>query len=304
MRSFAEERRARVAELDGWLAGLLGDEPDVALVAVGSLGRRDLTPGGDLDLVLVHRGRDDIADLADRLWYPIWDKGLKLDHSVRTVPEAREVARDDLKAVMGLLHGRCLAGDTALADELRTAVLKDWRATAKVRLPELHEMTRERWERLGELAFLLEGDVKDARGGLRDVHVMQAIVATWVVPPFTARVRAAYDQLLDVRHALHLVTGRATDRLILQDQQAVAELLELADANALLGLVAEAARTITYAADHAWRHVERYCAPPVSSERTPLADGLVEYEGEVVLARGADLSDPSLPLRAAAAAGN
>jgi [protein-PII] uridylyltransferase len=79
-------------------------------------------------------------------------------------------------------------------------------------------------------------------------------------------------------------------------------MLELKDANELLGLVAEAARTIDYAADHVWRHVDLFTGAQTRNERTPLADGLVEYAGEVVLARGADLADPTMILRAAAAA--
>ncbi|WP_106398025.1 [protein-PII] uridylyltransferase [Actinocorallia populi] len=302
MRSFADERAARVAELDGWLAGLVGDEPGVALLAVGSFGRGDLTPGGDLDLVLLHEDKPDIAEFAEKLWYPVWDRGLRLDHSVRTVPEARGVAAQDLKAVMGLLRTRLIAGDPKLAEGLRSAVLADWRAAAKRRLPELAQLTRERWERLGELAFLLEGDLKDSHGGLRDLHVMEAVVATWVVPPPGPRVRTAYGRLLEIRHALHAVTGRANDRLLLQEQDAVAAHLGMEDAYDLLGTVAECARTITYAGEHVWRHVERHGTSQSRSERRPLADGFVEFAGEAVLARDADLTDPSLPLRAAAAA--
>ena len=336
-------RAARAGELDHWLTGLLlggvspglrgrpvltgpdgggftGHRPvdGVALVAVGSHARRELTPGGDLDLVLLHRGRPDVAEVADRVWYPIWDSGVRLDHSVRTVHEAREVARADMKAALGLLSARRIAGEHSLVDEMRAAVLSDWRADARKRLAELAEMCRKRWESKGELAFLLEPDLKEAHGGLRDVNVMQAVAASWVASAPDARVRAAYDLLLDVRHALHEVTGRGTDRLVLQEHEAVAQALGMLDGNVLLRNLAEAARTITYAGDHLWRHVERFCAPRRTSavrvartpsgagargiERTPVGDGAVEQEGEVVLARGADLGDPALTLRVAAAA--
>jgi [protein-PII] uridylyltransferase len=297
-----------------WLAGLLAAEPDVALITVGSHGRRELTPGGDLDLVLLHRGHVDtggaveeewaahVAAVADRIWYPVWDSGLRLDHSVRTVHEARTVARSDLKAALGLLSARRIAGDRTLVEELRAAVLADWRADARRRLAELAAMTRERWTAQGELAFLLEPDIKEAHGGLRDVHAMQAVAASWVASAPDERVRAAYGFLLDVRHALHEVTGRSADRLVLQEQQAVARALGLLDADALLRAVAEAARTVTYAADHLWRQVDRFRASRVRAERRPLADGVVEHDGEVVLARGADIDDPALVLRAAAAA--
>nr|WP_218935725.1 [protein-PII] uridylyltransferase [Actinomadura citrea] len=331
----ATARAARAAALDRWLASLLAAPPHpepppsagtaaagegtvpegVALVAVGSHARRELTPGGDLDLVLLHRGLAGVALIADRVWYPVWDSGLRLDHSVRTVAEARTVARGDMKAALGLLSARRLAGDHALVDELRAAVLADWRADAPTRLAELSAMCRERWETHGELAFLLEPDLKEAHGGLRDVHVMHAVAASWVAPAPDARVRAAHDLLLDIRHALHQVTGRSTDRLVLQEQQAVARALGLLNADVLQRSIAEAARTVTYGASHLWRRVENFTRakhrqPPGvpqgagrrGVERRPVGDGAVEHEGEVVLARNADLNDPALVLRVAAAA--
>ncbi|TMQ91789.1 [protein-PII] uridylyltransferase, partial [Actinomadura soli] len=306
-------RAERAADLDRWLQSLLTAAPaapvpeDVALIAVGSHARRELTPGGDLDLVLLHRGRARIAEVADRVWYPVWDSGLRLDHSVRTVHEARTVARGDLKAALGLLSARRIAGDTALVDDLRAAVLTDWRADAPVRLAELSELCRERWEAHGELAFLLEPDLKEARGGLRDVHILHAVAASWVASGPDGRVRAAHALLLDARHALHEVTGRSADRLVLQDHDAVARALGLADANVLQRSISEAARTITYASSHAWRRADRFTKSRGGSrrgvvERRPVGNGAVEHDGEVVLARNADLNDPALVLRVAAAA--
>ncbi|MEU8797072.1 ACT domain-containing protein [Spirillospora sp. NPDC048819] len=278
--ALAAARAARAAELDRWLGSLLADRDvpgDVALAAVGSHARRELTPGGDLDLVLLHRGRADVAGIADRLWYPVWDSGLRLDHSVRTVHEARTVARGDMKAALGLLSARRIAGDHTLVDELRTAVLTDWRADAPVRLAELSAMCRERWDAQGELAFLQEPDLKEARGGLRDVHVMHAVAASWVASAPGARVRAAHDLLLDIRHALHEVTGRSTDRLVLQEHEPVARALGLPDANALQRSIAEAARTITYAATHLWRRVDRFTKThphrPRTTSPTPTSTG-------------------------------
>ncbi|HZE33588.1 MAG TPA: hypothetical protein VE198_19425 [Actinoallomurus sp.] len=241
------EREERADDLDRTLARLVGAEPDVALLAVGSHGRRELTPGGDVDLVLLHRGRPDIAALADRVWYPIWDSGLRLDHSVRTPDEGRAVAREDLKAATGLISARHVAGDPELTRQVREAVLADWRADSRRRLPELRTMTRRRWEDDGELAFLLEPDLKESRGGLRDVHAIQAVAAAWVTPAPADRVKDAYSLLLDVRHALHASTGRAGDRLVLQEQEAVAGALGLLDAEVLLRAVVEAARTVTFA---------------------------------------------------------
>ena len=75
MTSFAAERARRTTQVDRWLAELLGAEPDVALVAVGGYGRREMLPRSDLDVLLLHGGRDDIAAIADFIWYPVWDSG-------------------------------------------------------------------------------------------------------------------------------------------------------------------------------------------------------------------------------------
>ncbi|MFE0819049.1 [protein-PII] uridylyltransferase [Streptomyces sp. NPDC058847] len=317
-------RRAALAELtDGWLAGLFaagaGGAKGVALVATGGYGRGELSPRSDLDLLLLHDGGDDkaVAALADRLWYPVWDLGLALDHSVRTPAEARKTAEVDHKVHLGLLDARHLAGDPGLTAALRTTVLADWRNQAPKRLPELRDLCAERAERQGELRFLLEPDLKEARGGLRDATALRAVAASWLADAPREGLAAARRRLLDVRDALHLATGRATDRLALQEQDQVAAELGLLDADALLRQVYEAARVISYAGDVTWREVGRVLrarsvrprlrallggGKPVP-ERSPLAEGVVEQDGEVVLARTARPErDPVLPLRAAAAA--
>ncbi|MEV5510954.1 [protein-PII] uridylyltransferase [Streptomyces orinoci] len=324
--------RAALARLtDSWLAGLLGRTRDIALVAVGGYGRGELSPRSDLDLLLLHRESADgaqVAAVADRLWYPVWDLGLALDHSVRTPAQARRTAAGDLKVHLGLLDARHLAGDPALTAEVRATAYRDWRAQAPARLPELRESCEERARRQGELRFLLEPDLKEARGGLRDATALRAVAASWLADAPRQGLEEARALLLDTRDALHLTTGRATDRLSLQEQDQVARRLGLPDADALLHRVYRAAHTVGYASDATWREVGRVLrarsARPrprrvpggrggwggragrggfAQPERVPLADGVVEQDGEAVLARTARPErDPVLPLRAAAAA--
>ncbi|MGW5669182.1 [protein-PII] uridylyltransferase family protein, partial [Micromonospora sp. NPDC003776] len=258
----AEARARRADALDGWLRSIFPPRAGVALIAVGGLGRRQCAPYGDLDLVLLHAGVPGIDELATSLWYPIWDAGLRLDHSVRTVAEALSVAQDDVKVALGLLDARHVAGDRALADQLIHTATDHWRRTAVRQLPALREITAARWAAHGELAFLLEGDLKEAAGGLRDVGILRAIATAGVTDALRPAVHAAHRRLLDTRDALHQQVGRRVDRLVAQERDGVAALLGLrgpeaggdgGDGDALLRRVAGDARTVSHALDDAWR---------------------------------------------------
>jgi [protein-PII] uridylyltransferase len=311
-------REALCRAYDDWLRGLLTVDDGVALVAVGGLGRREPAPYSDLDLVLLHDGKvAGLPDIADAIWYPIWDSGIALDHSVRTPDQALAVAKDDLKALLGLLDIRHIAGDAGLTGRVRSSVLDVWRATAPKRLEEMQQISRERWKIAGEAAFLLEPNLKESRGGLRDAQSLHALAAAQLVD-YPVWVREAYPVLLDVRGELQRVTGRADDVLRLQEHDAVAAALGYTDSpdgearDALLRRVNEAARSIANALDLAWRRVEaqtarsrgrrwpfgtgRSSAPP----RVGLAPNVVAQDGEVMLARDADpWADPGLALRVA-----
>ena len=142
--SFAADRARRTANADRWLASLLGAESGVALVAVGGYGRRELLPGSDLDVLLLHHARPGIAALADRIWYPIWDSGTRLDHAVRRPAHARAVARSDLRVALGLLHARHVAGDpqqlreefTGEEDRISPPAGVPWNDETRAGLPE------------------------------------------------------------------------------------------------------------------------------------------------------------------------
>ena len=292
--------------VDRWLGGLLGDEPGAALLGVGAYGRRELCPASDLDLVLLHDGRRgrDVGALADRLWYPIWDSGFKLDHSVRTPNQARAVADDDLKAALGLLDARVVAGDAAMAEKLVERIASEWRDRARKRLPALDAMVQERHRTAGDVAHALEPDLKEGRGGSRDVAIVRALAAVTTVVVPDERLPDARAVLFDARVALQRLAGR-TDRLLLEHQDAVAEQLGLADADELVRCLSVAARTIATQSDDAWRAVRAWLQGPrgrsAPGRDVHLSSGLVLRDGEVALSADASpASDPSLLLRAAA----
>lgn len=286
---------------------MLGDEADVALIAVGGYGRMELCPHSDLDLVLLHRGRSDVRAVADRIWYPIWDAGKRLDHSVRTVKDAIGVAAYDMKAALGLTDARLVAGDADLAADLTKRISDLWRKRAGKFLPTLAEQIDERHAKFGPVAFLLEPDVKEGHGGIRDIHALRAAMrALPVIPPFGDDVAAAYGVLLGARVALHNRTGRAVDRLGLEDQDAVAADLGIGDADELMSAVAGAARTIAWLSDDGWARIRSSLAGPrrrTGGGDRDLGPGVVMRDGEVVVTAVADLEgDPALPLRAGALA--
>ena len=277
----------------------------VVLLAVGGYGRRELCPASDLDLILVHDRVRGIAELADALWYPIWDAGLQIDHSVRTPKESAAVIDGDLKSALSFLSARPVAGDAALAARVVDEARKKWSSRARISLERLRSSLEERWEQHGELAFLLEPDLKLARGGLRDVEALHA--AALAMPTLLefssdARLESAADHVLDARVGLHATTGRRSDQLLLDDQDAVARRLGFADANDLLPTVAAAARRITWTTDEMWRRIDAWTRGPRRATRDRLVEHGIALRGqELVLDEDADLStDTSLPLRIAA----
>ena len=311
----AARRRALAAFGHDWLRGIweeatAGRQTDgIALAAVGSLARGDGGPLSDYDLVLLHTGRanaQSINQLADALWYPIWDAKVRLDHSVRTVAQCRTVAQGDLSATIGLLDLAHVAGDGEVVAAARATVAHDWRGGARKRLPQLVEALGARHVRQGDVAHNVEPDLKEARGGLRDLTILAALTQAWLADRAREGVDAAATTLLDVRDALHVVTGRGRDRLGREDQDAVAALLGHASADDLLTDVADAGRTIAYAVDSTVRRAgqsQRARTLRVGPRRptmTPLGYGLYESDGEVVLgASSAVDTDPILPMRAA-----
>jgi [protein-PII] uridylyltransferase len=298
--------------VDVWLRELFeietGQTEGVALVAVGGYGREELSPQSDIDLLLLHDGRPDIAEIAERVWYPIWDEGLKLGHSVRTVKEALALAADDLDTATSLLSSRHVAGSETLVAELVTKARALWQKRAKRWLAELSRSVRARHPQFGEVAFLLEPDLKDGRGGLRDVHAVRWAEAarTVMLEGDDANLAEAYAMLLGARVELHRRTGRPGDRLVLEEQTAVAEALGYDDADELMRDISAAARRISWTSDEVWIRVDSSLAGPfqrrISRDRD-LGSGIVLREGVVELRADNELvSDPLTPLRVAAAA--
>ena len=312
------ERRERSNESDRFLLSLFNDAlgktgksaKGLAIAAVGGYGRGELSPGSDLDIVILHQGQfsqSALSDFVNELLYPLWDNK-SVDHSVRTRTETRDAAESDLKVALGLLDIRLVAGDADLVASVQSESLDSWRKQARSRLPELKKSLEQRHERAGELAYLLEPDVKEARGGLRDINALRAISLSGATNVPLERISWAESKLNDVRETLHQTSGRNKDRLLFQEQDAVARELGYIDADALMSDVAQAARSVDYLLEFTWHQLEQRAKDGfgrfLRKPRTDVvAKNLNVSQKEVVINPLTDLhSDPMLGLRAAATA--
>jgi len=299
---------------DEWLAGVFagavgGKAEGFSLVAVGGYGRRELCPGSDLDVTLLHQRRRNVKEVADQLWYSIWDGGIRLDHSVRTPKEAISVAREDQRALLGLLDGRVVAGDEELAGGLLNELAEWWRTHARELLPKLAAAGRARHEQFGEVAFLLEPDLKESAGGLRDIEALHLAARGLpaLAPVLLPESLAAHHRLLlGARVALHARTASHADRMLLQEQDEIAPLLGYADADSLMAGIAAAGREVMWVAADGWRRVESYLAGPLGragGRDVAVGTGVVLRDGEVAIGADAgDLDDGQLLVSVAAAA--
>lgn len=312
----AESRRRRSVAMDHRLAAVFdaaaGGSEGFALVAVGGYGRAELAPKSDLDVVLVHDPKvnaDKVAAVAEALWYPLWDDGLDLDHAVRDAGQMQRAAATDLRAAIGMLDLRHLAGDEQLSQALRSAALSDWRREARRRLPELRAAGQDRAERFGELAHAAVPDLKESAGGLRDGVILRALVATWLVDVPHAEAEGCRTELLDIRDALHDVTGRRTNRVAPELLPDLAESLA-ATPDGLARHVRALGRRVSHLTQLTWRRLDQVLDRPRRIRpRTrrpalvPLGHGVARVGDEVVLAaNAAPTGDPALSLRVAALA--
>ncbi|MGH9043412.1 MAG: [protein-PII] uridylyltransferase [Acidimicrobiales bacterium] len=254
--------RAYAAEADAWLSGVADQAArhspvGFVLLAVGGYGRTELFPYSDLDLVLLHGGKAQVDRVAEGIWYPIWNEGIRLDHSVRTPSEVLRLARSDLRVALGLLDSRIIWGDSDLARPVLSAAAHTWSASLFQQwLPALQRQAENRRNRNGDLAYLLEPDLKESHGGLRDANVLRALAS--VAPSLSSSIDLealgpAESILADARVALHRKVRKPLDKLVLQEQDSVAEALDCSDADDLMKSISYAARTIGWLTDEVWQ---------------------------------------------------
>ena len=302
-------------QADSWFESLASGLPSGwALMATGGYAGGVLCPGSDIDVILLHPNKADagqVREIAESLWYPFWDGGIKLSPAVHTTKSLLSLASDDLESATTILRVRCLSGDAALAQRLQADALDQWRRKPMVWLQRLHESAQLRWQRLGDVASLLEPDLKDGRGGLRDHDMIRWALAI-DRPDVTAALEGPFEDLagpaevlLAARCELHRATGRFVNTLLLQDQDRVAEAMGYFDADALMFEVSTAAHSIEWATERFWRRIDRLIKRSGRGSLKQLPDhvaGVTVIDDEAQITADADVDEQSFVFRMAASA--
>ncbi|MEQ8735445.1 MAG: [protein-PII] uridylyltransferase [Rhodospirillaceae bacterium] len=218
----------------------------LSLLAVGGYGRGELAPGSDLDLLflLPYKKTPFTENLVEYMLYVLWDLGFKVGHAVRTVAENIKQAISDMTIRTALLEARWIWGDQALANELKEKFQSDVVDGTSMAFIEAKLAERDqRHERLGDSRYLLEPNIKEDKGGLRDLHTLywiarylygaasiQDLVDRELIhEDAAARFYKAYDFLWTVRCHIHYLTGRADNRLTFDLQPQLAERMGYTD---------------------------------------------------------------------------
>lgn len=298
----------------------------MAVVALGGYARRELCPASDVDLLLLHDGwgRRDLSALVETLCYPLWDARLSVGHAVRTPAEAVADAGSRIDTATALLDRRMVAGDRGLFDGLSSRVAKWSRRNGTSLLRRLAGADEARHHEAGAHPGMLEPDLKNGAGGLRDIHSLRwgagwllgemgldpLVAAGYLSPDDRRGIAQANDVLLRVRCALHTLptagTGKALDVLRLDQQDEVAALLRPdADADALLREVGLAMRRVGHLYSRAWDLILADATTGRRRRRLKGRDlgGGVSINGGLVDLAPVDLrTDPASGLRAIAVA--
>ncbi len=289
--------------IDEYLSGLFVDAfesvgvnpANVALLAVGGYGRRELCPHSDIDVLLVHNGIEEIDKFCEKLWYPIWDEGLSLGHSVVTPDQLEELIRDNFEWSTSILDAHLVTGSSELADKAKAIGVAWWESDSESKLSQLQKAMKDRQREFGDAAFQIEPDLKNGRGGLRDVHAMRWAEKTQ--PGFAAdhivQLAKEWELLLSARVELHRATRSSTNKLTFDRQDDIYPHLWAKSAGILMRRLAKAARRVGWHSDDAWRRWK--AGREDACQRVEIGPDDWEFEcvdGTLAIKDEVDLSEP------------
>ena len=279
----------------------------LCMVALGGYGRKELFPYSDIDLLLLYEDeqKDSVEKVTEAVFYPLWDAGLEVGHGVRTVDACMEDIDTDFFFMVSLLDARPICGDEKLFTKLSDTFLNHFGPGARKKFAQDMMVHREeRHKRYGDHTYLLEPNIKESRGGLRDLHAIiwtgKVLFGLKNLEEFSsaglmskqelAAVLEARDNLFIVRNRLHHASGRKNDRLFFEYQEEIAKALRFYDTKDLLGVerfmrnVHRNLQTISVASDLFFEHVVDVINPPsTSASAKTLSKGIELLRGRIVL---------------------
>lgn len=225
----------------------------VALVALGGYGRSELFPYSDIDLlILFHEdAKEEMEEVANVVLYPLWDTGLDVGHGVRTIDECLSFAKEDFFFRVAMLDARLLTGSRVLFDELLLNYRADFvdgeRGGFVRSMKDFREARRKKY---GSHSYLLEPNIKESKGGMRDIQAMlwtahvvfglrnlEAIADAGILQEEEKNAFLdSWNMMSRVRNRLHYLSGRKNDQLYFEQQEQVAEALNYENRNGVLGV--------------------------------------------------------------------
>lgn len=235
-----------------WSRYPFADSPDIALIAVGGYGRGELHPHSDIDLLILTRNgveadwQDDLGAFVTLLW----DLRLDIGHSVRSIAESKQAARDDVTILTNLLETRTIAGPDDLRAELSRDVYADEVSSDRDYFIAKREEQKRRHKKYGDTEYNLEPNVKGSPGALRDIQTIGWITkrhfgleTTADLTRFSILTEEEYQILLtgetflwQLRYGLQLIADRNENRLLFDHQRALAQMLGYHDEGKRLGV--------------------------------------------------------------------
>lgn len=288
------------------------DPDNMALMALGGYGRKELFPYSDIDLMLLYHpaSENKLNEVAEALFYPLWDAGLEVGHGVRTKERCLDEAGKDFFLQVSLLDARLIAG----SEELFNSLMHDFQkifieGQRKTFLLDMLSHRKKRHERFGNHSFLLEPHIKESRGGFRDIQAMiwSAQVIFGLKKPSDLETAGlltheelqtfeqASNNLIKIRNRLHYICGRKNDQLYFEHQEKMAKAFAFKDTKGILGVenfmreTHSHLQTIAITTDLFFEHANEVLGL-VKNDRKPkqLEPGLTLRQGRI------HLTDPDL----------
>lgn len=279
--------------------------PGTALAATGSFARNEMTPHSDIDVILIYaEGHEPDPTLVEQLWYPVWDAKYRLDYALRTPQECGAIAAEDASAGFAQLDLAFVAGRKVLVDEARAQLLAAWRRQLQRGFDDFLDTAITRWKRSGAVAAMTNPDLKNGRGGLRDIQLLRAMALGNLCdfPDLDGEQRL----LLDARTLLHVTARRHRDILDPEFAADVAADLGFESRYALTAALVSAAATVNKAVERGLATARgvlgRNASATGRGRRRPLDVDVVAEAGGIFLSRKPNVEDPWLLTRVAAAA--